>query len=116
LLPGPASPSLLLLATRYIGFTNTRSDGRVVYLDRLWGPVGEGFSDLFLRAAILVPYLEYRCILFICSPNMLYPRTNCGGIYLGICASVVRGYSLCGHLLIRIYARRFGIEVLRDMW
>jgi hypothetical protein len=40
-------------------------------LDRPWGPVGELFMDLFPRAAILVPYLEHRRILFYCPFNML---------------------------------------------
>jgi hypothetical protein len=115
LLPGPASPSLLLLATRDIGFTNTRSDRIVVLLDRLWGPVGEeqrDFSNLFLRVANLVPYLEYRYILFIYLLKMLYPRTNGGGIYLGRYTGVIRYYSLCGRFLIRIYTQGFGVEVL----
>jgi hypothetical protein len=115
LLPGPASPSLLLLATRNIGFTKTRSDRIVVLLDRLWGPVGEeqrGFSDLFPQAAILVPYLEHSRILFICPPKTLYPRTNGGGIHPGRCAGVVRGCSLCGRLLVRTHAQGFGVEVL----
>jgi hypothetical protein len=83
-----------------------------VHLDRLWGPVGEGFSDLVPRAAILLPHLEYRRMLFICPPNTLYPRTNGGGIYLRMCPSVVRGYSLCGRLLDRTHTQGFGIEVL----
>ena len=71
LLPGPASPPLLLLATRYIDFTNTRSDGIVVCLDRPWGLVGEVVIDLFPRAAILVPHLEHSRILFCYPLNML---------------------------------------------
>jgi hypothetical protein len=86
-----------------------------VLLDRLWGPVEEeqrGFSDLFPRAAILVPHLEYRRILFICPPKTLYPRMNAGGMYPGRYASVVRGCSLCGRLLVRTHAQGFGVEVL----
>lgn len=100
-LPGPAARSLLL-ATRYIG-TNTRSDLKVLYLDRPWGPVGEGFSDLFLGAASFLPLLEYRRILFRCPRNTLYLRTSRGWMHLGMYASV------------RPHAHRFGIEVLRDM-
>jgi hypothetical protein len=83
-----------------------------VQLDRLWGPVGEGFSDLFPRAAFLAPHLEHRRILFICPPNTLYPRTNRGGMHLGRCAGVVRGRS---RLLIRTHAQGFGMEALPDM-
>ena len=72
--------------------------------------------DLFPRAAILVPHLEHCGILFRCPRNTLYPRTNRGGMHLGICASVVRGYSLCGRLLVRTHAQGFGMEVLLDMW
>jgi hypothetical protein len=68
--------------------------------------------DLLLRVAILLPYLEYCYILFICPPKTLYPRTNSSGIYFGICASVIRGYSLCGRLLVRTHAQGFGVEVL----
>jgi len=66
LLPGAASPSLLLLATRYIDFTNTRSDGIVTRLDRPCRPVGELFMDLFPRAVIIDPHLGYSRILFCC--------------------------------------------------
>lgn len=41
LLPGPASPSLLRLATRDIGFTNSRSDRRVAHLDRPRSSMGK---------------------------------------------------------------------------
>lgn len=103
LLPRPASPSLLLLATRYIGFTNTRSARREVHLDRLQSPVGEGFSDLFPRTAI-VPYLEQRYILFCCLFNILplllglQRRLTCLGIY----SSLVIGRNLCRRLFTRI--------------
>jgi hypothetical protein len=72
--------------------------------------------DLFPRAAILVPYLKYYSILFRYLRNTLHPRTNRGGIHLGMYASVVRGCSLCGRLLIRTYTQGFGMEVLLDMW
>jgi hypothetical protein len=101
--PGPASPSLLLLAARDIGFASARSDRIEVLLDRLWGPVGEDFNDLFPGAAILVPYPEYRCILFRCLLNTLYPRTNRSRIYLGMYAGIMRGCSLCRCLLVSTY-------------
>jgi hypothetical protein len=56
--------SLLLLATRDIGFINTHSDSIIVCLDRPWGPVEKAVIDLFLQVIILVPYLEYYYILF----------------------------------------------------
>ena len=37
-------------------------------------------------------------------------------MHLGMCASVVRGCSLCGRLLVRTHAQGFGMEVLLDMW
>jgi len=37
-------------------------------------------------------------------------------MHLRMCARVVRGCSLCGRLLVRTHARRFGMEVLLDMW
>jgi hypothetical protein len=77
--------------------------------------LGEGFSNLFLRAAILLFYLEYYRILFICLPNTLYPRTNSGRIYLGIYTGIVRDYSLYSRLLSRIYTQYFGMEVLLDI-
>jgi hypothetical protein len=112
MLPGPASPSLLLLAARDIGFASARSDRIVVLLDRSWGPVGEDFNDFFLQAAILIPHLEHYYILFRYSRNILYPRTNRSRIYLGRYTGIIRDCSLCSYLLIRIYAQRFGIEVL----
>jgi hypothetical protein len=115
LLPGPTSPSLLLLAARDIGFASACSDRIEVLLDRLWGPVGEDFNNLFPGAAILVPYPKHRYILFRYLPNMLYPRTNYSRIYLGIYTSIIRSYSLCRHLLINIYIQYFEIEVLRDI-
>jgi hypothetical protein len=86
-----------------------------VRLDRLWGPVGEGVMDLFLQAAILVPYLKQYYILFIYLRNTLYPRANGSGIYLGRYTGVIRDYSLYRRLLIRTYTQYFGIEVLRDI-
>jgi len=77
---------------------------RKAHLDRVFGPVGEGSMDLFLRVAILFPYLKYRRILFRYLSNTLYPRPYRRGIDLGIYASVVRGYSLYGHLFITTHA------------
>lgn len=48
----------------------------VMHLDRPWSPVGEGSMDLFPRAAIHVPYPEYRRILFRCPPSTLYQRPH----------------------------------------
>jgi hypothetical protein len=75
--------------------------------------------DLFPRAAIL-PHLEYRRIFFRCPSNTLYLRPRRRKMHLGMCASGMRGCSLCGRLLVRTHAQRFGkdreMEVLRDMW
>jgi hypothetical protein len=54
---GACLAAFLLLATRCFDFTNTSSDGIIVWLDRPWDVVGEGFSDLFSRTAILVLHL-----------------------------------------------------------
>jgi hypothetical protein len=74
--------------------------------------VREDIMDLFLRAAILIPYLEHYHILFIYLRKTLYPRTNGGGTYLRRYTGVVRGYSLYGRLLIGTYTQGFGVEVL----
>ena len=39
---------------------------REVHPDRAFSPMGEGSMGLFPRAAILLPHLEYRRILFRC--------------------------------------------------
>jgi hypothetical protein len=70
--------------------------------------VGEDIMDLFLRAAILVPHLEYRRILFRYPSNALCGMPYRCGIYLGMFASVLRGCSLCRRLLVRTLAQRFG--------
>ena len=91
---------------------------RKVHLDRVLSPAREGGMDLFPQAAIL-PHLEYRLIFFRCPSNTLYLRLHRCGMHLGMCASVMRGCSICGRLLIRTHAQRFGkdreMEVLGDM-
>ena len=112
LLPGPASPPLLLLATRYINFTNTRSDSIVVCLDRPWNPVEKSITDLFPGTAILVPHLEHRRILF-CYPFNILPlllRLQWCLTYLEIYGSFVIGQSLCRHLLAKTDIQCFRIN------
>lgn len=46
--------------------------------------------DLVPRAAIHLPHLEDRHILFRCPSNMLNPRLHRCGRRLGTCASVVK--------------------------
>jgi hypothetical protein len=75
--------------------------------------------DLFPRTAVLLPHLEYRRILFWCPWGVLYLRPHRCEMHLRMYASVMRGYSFCGRLLIRTHAQRFGegreMEVLRNM-
>lgn len=71
--------------------------------------------DVFPQVA-LFPHLEYLRILFWCPWEARDLTPHRYWTHLGICDSIVRGRSLCGHLL-RTNSERFGrdweMEVLR---